>query len=77
MQVNVRRSCVQNHSGTTKIEASRKPVPLQPSVVKCIDLWRKESPYSGETDFLFPSTRLKGTKPLSPDTLLKKIIVPH
>ena len=76
MQVNVRRSCVRNHFGDTKTEASRKPVPLHPSVVKCLDLWRKESPYPGETDFLFPSTRLKGKKPLSPDTLLKKIIRP-
>jgi integrase len=76
MQVNVRRSCVRNHFGDTKTEASRKPVPLHPSVVKCLGLWRKESPYPGDTDFLFPSTRLKGKKPLSPDTLLKKIIRP-
>ena len=76
MQVNVRRSCVRNHFGDTKTEASRKPVPLHPSIVKCLDIWRKESPYPGETDFLFPSTRLKGKKPLSPDTLLKKIIRP-
>lgn len=76
MQVNVRRSCVRNHFGDTKTEASRKPVPLHPSVVKCLGLWRKESPYPGEIDFLFPSTRLKGKKPLSPDTLLKKIIRP-
>jgi integrase len=76
MQVNVRRSCVRNHFGDTKTEASRKPVPLHPSVVKCLGLWRKESPYPGESDFLFPSTRLKGKKPLSPDTLLKKIIRP-
>lgn len=76
MQVNVRRSCVRNHFGDTKTEASRKPVPLHPSVVKCLGVWRKESPYPGETDFLFPSTRLKGKKPLSPDTLLKKVIRP-
>lgn len=76
MQVNVRRSCVRNHFGDTKTEASRKPVPLHPSVVKCLGLWRKESPFPGEIDFLFPSTRLKGKKPLSPDTLLKKIIRP-
>jgi integrase len=76
MQVNVRRSCVRNHFGDTKTEASRKPVPLHPSVVKCLGIWRNESPYPGESDFLFPSTRLKGKKPLSPDTLLKKIIRP-
>jgi integrase len=76
MQVNVHRSCVRNHFGDTKTEASRKPVPLHPSVVKALGVWRKESPYAAESDFLFPSLRLKGKKPLSPDTLLKKIIRP-
>lgn len=76
MQVNVRRSCARNHFGDTKTEASRKPVPLHPSVVTSLGVWRQESPYAGESDFLFPSLRLKGTKPLSPDTLLKKIIRP-
>jgi integrase len=38
--------------------------------------WRRESLYQGEGDFLFPSIRLNGTKPLSPDSLLKKSIRP-
>lgn len=76
MQVNVRRSCVRNHFGDTKTEASRKPVPLHPSVVKVLDFWRRESPYREESDFLFPSIRRNGKQPLSPDTLLKKIIRP-
>jgi len=76
MQVNVRRSCVRNHFGDTKTEASRKPVPLHPSVVKCLKVWREDSPYRGDDDFIFPSIRLKGKQPLSPDTLLKKIIRP-
>jgi integrase len=76
MQVNVHRSCVRNRFGDTKTEASRKPVPLHPSVVKCLQVWRKESPYPGEDDFIFPSVRLEGKQPLSPDTLLKKIIRP-
>jgi site-specific recombinase XerD len=31
---------------------------------------------SADTDFLFPSDRLKGEKPLSPDMILRKIIRP-
>ncbi len=65
-----------NHFGDTKTEASRKPVPLHHSVVKCLQVWRKDSPYPGEDDFIFPSVRLEGKQPLSPDTLLKKIIRP-
>jgi hypothetical protein len=38
--------------------------------------WRGESLYRAEKDFLFPSIRLKGTKPLSPDSLLKRSIRP-
>jgi integrase len=74
--VNVRRSCVRNHFGDTKTEASRKPVPLHPLVVSCLGIWREFSEYRGEEDFLFPSVRLRGKQPLSPDTLLKKVIRP-
>ena len=57
MQIHVRRSCVHNHFGDTKTEASRKPVPLHPSVVKCLAAWREESLYSAEGDFIFASVR--------------------
>ena len=76
MQVNVRRSCVQNHFGDTRTEASRKPVPLHPSVVKCLEAWRKDSCHAGDEDFIFASVRRNGRQPLSPDTLLKKVIRP-
>jgi integrase len=76
MQVNVRRSCVRNQFGDTKTEASRKPVPLHPSVVGCLEMWRKTSQYNREDDFLFPSVRCGGKQPLSPDTLLKKVLRP-
>jgi integrase len=76
MQVNFRRSCVRNHFGDTKTEASRKPVPLHPSVVKCLKVWREDSPYRADDDFIFPSIRRKEKQPLSPDTLLKKVIRP-
>ena len=34
------------------------------------------SPYPAETDFLFPSIRMNGTQPLTPDMLLKRVIRP-
>lgn len=76
MQIHVRRSCVRNHFGDTKTEASRKPVPLHPSVVDYLAQWRGESAYRGDDDFLFPSERLNGQKPLTPDMVLKKTIRP-
>ena len=74
MQVNVRRSW--NHFGDTKTEASRKPVPLHPSVAKTLAVWRAETLYPADGDFVFPSKRLPGKKPVTPDMVLKKIIRP-
>jgi site-specific recombinase XerD len=76
MEVNVLRSCVRNRFGETKTECSRRPVPLHQVVLNALLEWREESPYKEPTDFLFPSVRLNGTKPLSPDSLLKRSIRP-
>jgi hypothetical protein len=38
--------------------------------------WRGQSPYATDLDFLFPSPRLKGARPLSPDSILEKSIRP-
>ena len=75
-EIAVTRSCVRNHFGYTKTEASRKPVPLHKSVCDVLAEWRGTSPYSNDDDFLFPSLRLNGTQPLMPDMVLKKFIRP-
>jgi integrase len=66
----IRKSCVRNQFGDTKTECSRRPVPLHP-----LD-WKRGPLYQGDGDILLPSIRLNGTKPLSPDSLLKKAIRP-
>jgi integrase len=76
MEVNVLRSCVRNRIGRTKTESSCRPVPLHPLVLNALLEWRAQSPYATELDFLFPSTRFKGAKPLSPDSILEKSIRP-
>jgi hypothetical protein len=76
MEVRVLRSCVRNRFGKTKTEASCRPVPLHPIVLNALLNWRDESLYATDADFLFPSLRHKGLKPLSPDHLLKKSIRP-
>ena len=37
---------------------------------------RQQSSYAADLDFLFPSVRFKGTKPLSPDSILEKSVRP-
>jgi len=76
MEVRVIRSCVRNRFGVTKTEASCRPVPLHPIVLNALMNWRALSRYSTEVDFLFPSIRLNGTNPLSPDSLLHRSIRP-
>lgn len=75
-QVFVTKGIVRNHMGDVKTPASRKPVPLHPSVLAALNDWRSSSPYGENGDFLFPSVRLKGTQPLFPDMILYKIIRP-
>jgi integrase len=76
MEVSITRSCVRNRFGNTKTECSRRPVPLHPLILEALQDWRRKSIYRGDGDFLFPSIRLDGQKPLSPDSLLKKSIRP-
>ena len=67
MEVAVTRSIVRNHFGDTKTEASHKPVPLHDSVCEVLAEWRGKSDYKSDDDLLFPSLRLSGTQPLTPD----------
>jgi len=76
LEVNVLLSCVRNLFGDNKTECSRRPVPLHPLVFAALLEWKEESLYQTDADFLFPSIRLNGTKPLSPDSLLKRSIRP-
>lgn len=76
MEVAVIRAVVRNHFGDTKTEASRKPVPLHPSVRDILAEWRSHSAYKTDEDFLFPSLRMNGRQPLMPDMVLRKIIRP-
>jgi integrase len=76
MEVNILRSCVRNRIGKTKTESSCRPVPLHPLVLHALLEWRAKSAYAEKLDFLFPSPRFKGKRPLSPDCILQKSIRP-
>lgn len=76
LEVQVQRAVVRNRFGKVKTPASKKPVPLHQSVADALKEWRGQSDYRADDDFLFPSVRLNGQAPVSPDTVLKKIIRP-
>jgi integrase len=60
----------------TKTEASAKPLPMHPILKEALLEWRSQSLYNQEDDFVFPSERLKGKKPLDLASVLKKKIQP-
>ena len=55
---------------------SRLAVPLHPLVLNALLEWRAQSSYAMDLDFLFPSARFKGSRPLSPHSILEKSIRP-
>jgi len=61
---------------STKTEASAKPLPMHPRLRDALVEWRSQSLYNRPEDFVFPSERLKGTKPLDLASVLKRKIQP-
>jgi len=61
----VRRAYVWGRFKVPKSKASKAPVPMHPLLAGFLLAWRDKTPYSKDTDFVFPSVRLKGKRPLS------------
>jgi integrase len=60
----------------TKTEASAKLLPMHPALKNALLEWRGQSLYATETDFVFPSVRKKGKKPLDLGAVLNRMIKP-
>lgn len=71
--LHIRRSIVLMVQGPPKTEASRKDVPLDAALAESLLRLRLTSPYRGATDWVFASPRMKGTQPLWPDSLWKRV----
>lgn len=61
---------------TTKTEPSAKPLPMHLALKNALLEWRSQSLYAAETDFVFPSLRKKGKKPLDLGAVLNRMIKP-
>ena len=64
------------HLKSTKTEASAKVLPMHPALKDALLEWKSQSEYNGPGDFVFPSLRRKGKKPLDLAAVLKKKIQP-
>ncbi len=64
------------HLKVTKTEASAKVLPMHSALKDALLEWRSQSGYNGPGDFVFPSHRHKGRKPLDLAAVLKRKIQP-
>lgn len=79
MSISVQHSYYWRRGGnlkSTKTEASAKLLPMHPSLKHSLQEWRSQSLYNKPEDFVFPSERLQGSKPLDLASVLKKKIQP-
>jgi integrase len=79
MSISVQHSYYWRRGGnlkSTKTEASAKLLPMHPSLKYSLQEWRSQSLYNKPEDFVFPSERLQGSKPLDLASVLKKKIQP-
>jgi integrase len=74
--MHVRRAYVWGRLKEPKSKASKAPVPMHPLLAGFLLDWRERTTYPRNEDFVFPSTRLKGRKPLSASILVKKYLRP-
>jgi integrase len=64
------------HLKTTKTEASAKLLPMHLAFKDALMEWKSQNEYNGPGDFVFPSQRHKGKKPLHLAAVLKRKIQP-
>ena len=61
--LHVIRSIADQHVGPCKTEASQKPVPLDPELAEALLMWRRQSPYPMDEDWVFASPATQGKLP--------------
>ena len=73
-QVSVLRSIVKQSVGPCKTEASQKPVPLDPRLVRTLRTWRRSARFRQPTDWVFASSVRQGKFPFWGQALLRHYI---
>lgn len=73
--LNIRKSIWQQHVGPVKTEESERLMPLDEEMVADLVLWRQETLYAQDGDWIFASPRMHGRQPLWPEPLMRTYIV--
>jgi hypothetical protein len=81
--IEVKRAYVWAQFKVPKSKASKAPVPMHPALAGFLMAWRERTPYAKERtpyakdgDYVFPSFRLKGKKPVSASIMVQKYLPP-
>jgi integrase len=73
-QIHVRRAWSKGKLTEGKTENSLAPVAMHPALAQYLMAWRKQSLYAKDSDWVFPSYRLKGRVPRAASTCGKKYL---
>jgi len=63
-RIRVSKRWAKGEDGETKTDASDGYVPLHPVLAGHLRAWQRQTPHAKATDFVFPSIRAEGRKPL-------------
>lgn len=75
-EINIIKSIWHQHEGPPKTEGSKTRLPMDDEMLSDLQLWRQESMYAGDDDYIFASPRMLGTQPFWPEGLMKSHIRP-
>ena len=76
LKINIRRDWVDGELGRPKSRASRAPVEMHETLAALLRGWHQETPYSKDSDFLFPSFKLQGKQPRVGSMIVQDYIRP-
>jgi integrase len=75
-KIHTRRDWVDGELWRPKSRASKAPVEMHETVAALLQAWRQETPYSNDSDFVFPSFKLHGKQPRLGSMIVQDYIRP-
>lgn len=75
-KIYIKRSLVNGVEGEPKTEASKRPIPLEPTLARAFRTWRERTCFAKPSDWVFASPYDVGKMPYCPGTVLQKVIRP-
>ena len=74
--ISVIRSIVMQVVGPCKTEASQRPIPMDGLLAEALEVWRAQSRYRAESDWVFASVKSRGRWPYWGQPIMRKTIRP-